>query len=33
MQHDLGRVALLVDDLLDQQQAVIKSLETNFQNI
>ncbi len=27
------RVALLVDDLLGQQQVVIKSLETNYQKV
>ncbi len=33
VEHDGGRVALLVDELLDQQQVVIKSLETNLQKI
>jgi len=28
-----SRIALLVDDLLAQQQVVIKSLETNFQKV
>ncbi|HEY3064475.1 MAG TPA: chemotaxis protein CheA [Methylomirabilota bacterium] len=31
VEHDGRRVALLVDELLGQQQVVIKSLETNFQ--
>jgi two-component system, chemotaxis family, sensor kinase CheA len=31
VEHDGRRVALLVDELLDQQQVVIKSLEANFQ--
>jgi two-component system chemotaxis sensor kinase CheA len=32
-EHDGRRVALLVDELLAQQQVVIKSLETNFQKL
>jgi two-component system chemotaxis sensor kinase CheA len=32
-EHDGRRVALLVDELLGQQQVVIKSLETNFQKL
>ena len=31
VEHDGRRAALLVDELLDQQQVVIKSLEANFQ--
>jgi two-component system chemotaxis sensor kinase CheA len=33
VEHDGRKVALLVDDLLGQQQVVIKSLETNFQKL
>jgi two-component system, chemotaxis family, sensor kinase CheA len=33
VEHDSGRVALFVDDLLGQQQVVIKSLEKNFQKL
>jgi two-component system chemotaxis sensor kinase CheA len=33
VEHDARKVALLVDDLLGQQQVVIKSLETNFQKL
>ncbi|HEU5323290.1 MAG TPA: chemotaxis protein CheA, partial [Methylomirabilota bacterium] len=33
VEHDGRRVALLVDELLDQQQVVIKSLEANFQRM
>lgn len=33
VEHDGRVVALLVDELLDQQQVVIKSLETNFRKI
>jgi two-component system chemotaxis sensor kinase CheA len=32
-EHDGRRVALLVDELLGQQQVVIKSLETNFRKL
>jgi two-component system, chemotaxis family, sensor kinase CheA len=32
-EHDGRKVALLVDELLGQQQVVIKSLETNFQKL
>ena len=31
VEHDGRRVALLVDELLGQEQVVIKSLEANFQ--
>lgn len=33
VEHDGRMVAVLVDELLDQQQVVIKSLETNFRKI
>ena len=33
VEHEGRKVALLVDELLDQQQVVIKSLETNFQKV
>jgi two-component system, chemotaxis family, sensor kinase CheA len=33
VEHDGRRVALLVDELLDQQQVVIKSLEANYQRM
>jgi two-component system, chemotaxis family, sensor kinase CheA len=33
VEHDGNMVALLVDELLDQQQVVIKSLETNFRKV
>jgi two-component system, chemotaxis family, sensor kinase CheA len=33
VEHDGRMVALLVDELLDQQQVVIKSLEANFRKI
>lgn len=33
VEHDGRKVALLVDELLDQQQVVIKSLEANFQKV
>ena len=33
VESDDQRVGLLVDELLDQQQVVIKSLETNFQRV
>ncbi len=33
VEHERGRVALLVDELMGQQQVVIKSLETNFQKL
>jgi two-component system chemotaxis sensor kinase CheA len=33
VEHDGKRVALLVDELLGQQQFVIKSLDANFQRV
>jgi len=33
VEHDGGQVALLVDDLLGQQQVVVKSLETNYRKV
>ncbi len=33
VESDRGKVALLVDELLEQQQVVIKSLEANFQKV
>jgi len=33
VEHEGRRVALLVDDLSDQQQVVIKSLEANFKKL
>ncbi|HUO32689.1 MAG TPA: chemotaxis protein CheA [Bryobacteraceae bacterium] len=33
VEHDGGRWALLVDELLGQQQVVVKSLETNFRKV
>ena len=33
VEHEDCKVALFVDELLDQQQVVIKSLETNFQKL
>ena len=29
----IGRVGLVVDELLGQQQVVVKSIETNYQNV
>jgi two-component system chemotaxis sensor kinase CheA len=33
LEHDNSRVALLVDELLGQQQVVIKNLQTNFRKV
>ena len=33
IESDRSKVALLVDQLLEQQQVVIKSLETNFRRV
>ena len=33
VESELGKVGLLVDDLLAQQQVVIKSLEANYQRV
>ena len=33
VEHDGRKVAMLVDELLGQQQVVIKSLETNFRKL
>jgi two-component system chemotaxis sensor kinase CheA len=33
VEHECGRAALLVDELIGQQQVVIKSLETNFRRV
>ena len=33
VEHEARKVAVLVDELLGQQQVVIKSLETNFQRM
>jgi two-component system chemotaxis sensor kinase CheA len=33
VEHDGRQMALLVDELLGQQQVVVKSLETNFRKV